>query len=741
MPTIPNLPEVQSGDLITAGLQNAQSEAIGIINAALEAHAGPGGHPLATQQADGLMAAADKTKLDGVAPGATKTPLGTTMATALGTAAAGTMGTAARSDHVHPMPTAAQVGAAPASHGHAISNVTGLQTALDGKASTTHTHTAADVGAAPASHGHAISEVTGLQTALDGKAASSHTHTIGNVTGLQTALDGKAASSHGHAISEVTGLQTALDGKAASSHTHTAAQVGAAPASHTHTTSQVTGLDTALGAKAPLASPTFTGTVGVPTLNLTNALAQSKTHANADTDTSTSSIHHTLGPGPTQAAPGNHTHDGYAPQSGNTLNQIRNGLPSYLTSEERSPYDGLAPYWEFWGAGWTVGIAGVGGMNAFQYIIQSLANTTVEYDLDTALTDFSLPSGTAAGRTFTLQWEEFMDALTQGQMMTVIEWYNASGTLISSSTIHSTTPANKAPGWAFRWGSAVAPANTTKFKVVLRAKGAAAGVSPGYVGYRRLKLEENTGASTFSTERDAQEGNAGVLQFWREDANGREVLSRKAGQLLTEPGYELAMRSQMFSGVGFGIKNNGDAFFGFGLTSVGKALLASNMTIQQSGTGLDIHSPNHYAFHMQSTFDVYTGAIGSGRHEFRVNTNGHIWARGYGWLHEWVRNTTVSVADHSYRFYVWNNGAGLWHRTSDWGLGWGRMHRFDTDYVDYVDHYVGAGSNYFQMAAGHPVGGDGHGSWGITFIEWSGARFRIDRNGNVRYLIMAVGTQ
>ena len=39
-----------------------------------------------------------------------------------------------------------------------------------------------------------ISLVSGLQTALDGKAATSHTHTIGNITGLQTALDGKAPS-------------------------------------------------------------------------------------------------------------------------------------------------------------------------------------------------------------------------------------------------------------------------------------------------------------------------------------------------------------------------------------------------------------------------------------------------------------------------------------------------------------------------------------------------------------------
>jgi hypothetical protein len=88
---------------------------------------------------------------------------------------------------------------APISHTHTIANITGLQTALDGKAPSSHTHT--------------IANITGLQTALDGKAPSSHTHTIANITGLQTALDGKAPSSHTHTIANITGLQTALDGK------------------------------------------------------------------------------------------------------------------------------------------------------------------------------------------------------------------------------------------------------------------------------------------------------------------------------------------------------------------------------------------------------------------------------------------------------------------------------------------------------------------------------------------------
>jgi hypothetical protein len=43
-----------------------------------------------------------------------------------------------------------------------------------------------------------------------------------------------------------------------------------APSAHTHTTSEVTGLDTALGSKAPTANPTFSGTVNIPTLNVTS---------------------------------------------------------------------------------------------------------------------------------------------------------------------------------------------------------------------------------------------------------------------------------------------------------------------------------------------------------------------------------------------------------------------------------------------------------------------------------------
>lgn len=89
----------------------------------------------------------------------------------------GSSTSASRADHRHPMPTATDVGAALASHSHAIAEVSGLQAALDAKANATHTHN--------------ISGVNGLQAALDGKASIAHSHAITDVTGLQNALDAK----------------------------------------------------------------------------------------------------------------------------------------------------------------------------------------------------------------------------------------------------------------------------------------------------------------------------------------------------------------------------------------------------------------------------------------------------------------------------------------------------------------------------------------------------------------------
>ena len=120
-----------------------------------------------------------------------------------------------------------------ANHLHIISEVTGLQVALDGKAALVHDHTIAEVtglqlildGKAALVHTHAIADVIGLQTALDGKSSVGHTHVIADVAGLQLILDNKSPLIHVHAISDVTGLQSALDGKAALVHTHVAKDI------------------------------------------------------------------------------------------------------------------------------------------------------------------------------------------------------------------------------------------------------------------------------------------------------------------------------------------------------------------------------------------------------------------------------------------------------------------------------------------------------------------------------------
>lgn len=89
----------------------------------------------------------------------------------------GTSPASARSDHVHPRPTAAQIGAAGLTHTHAISDVTNLQTTLNSKAAL--------------SHQHIIGDVSGLQVALDAKANAAHLHPISDISGLTSALGQK----------------------------------------------------------------------------------------------------------------------------------------------------------------------------------------------------------------------------------------------------------------------------------------------------------------------------------------------------------------------------------------------------------------------------------------------------------------------------------------------------------------------------------------------------------------------
>ena len=66
-----------------------------------------------------------------------------------------------------------------------------------------------------------------VTNALNGKANSSHSHSISNITNLQSALDSKSETGHTHddRYYTETEMNTKLNSKANSSHTHTASQI------------------------------------------------------------------------------------------------------------------------------------------------------------------------------------------------------------------------------------------------------------------------------------------------------------------------------------------------------------------------------------------------------------------------------------------------------------------------------------------------------------------------------------
>lgn len=122
----------------------------------------------------------------------------------------------------------------------------------------------------PATHTHALADITGLSTALDGKAATSHTHTQSEITGLDTALIGKANAFHTHPLSDLTASGATTGQVATFNGTAWVPQAASAgvtsyldladvpstfpPATHTHAIADTTGLQTALDGKQPAGS-------------------------------------------------------------------------------------------------------------------------------------------------------------------------------------------------------------------------------------------------------------------------------------------------------------------------------------------------------------------------------------------------------------------------------------------------------------------------------------------------------
>lgn len=159
--------------------------------------------------------------------------------------------------------SAADIGAATSGHNHTLdglsnttitSNTSGEILKWNGSAWINNT--LAEAGISAVGHGHAISEVTGLQTALDGKAPTAHTHEITNVNGLQTALDSKSPTSHNHTLDGLSNVTVTsntsgeiLKWNGTAWINNTLAEAGIAASSHSHTIANVTGLQTALDGK------------------------------------------------------------------------------------------------------------------------------------------------------------------------------------------------------------------------------------------------------------------------------------------------------------------------------------------------------------------------------------------------------------------------------------------------------------------------------------------------------------
>lgn len=137
-------------------------------------------HSAATTSVNGFMSSADKSKLDGIASGANKT----------------TVDSALSSTSTNPVQNKI------------------INSALNGKASTSTATTSANGLMSSSDKSKLDGIASGAnKTTVDSALSSTSTNPVQNKV-VQTALNGKAASSHTHVQSNITGLVDALEGKA-----------------------------------------------------------------------------------------------------------------------------------------------------------------------------------------------------------------------------------------------------------------------------------------------------------------------------------------------------------------------------------------------------------------------------------------------------------------------------------------------------------------------------------------------
>ena len=222
--------------------------------------------------------------------------LGTAIPLDLGTAAAGTSTHGSREDHVH-----STNGVSLTSHNH-----TGVYDAAGTAASAVSTHEAA------------ADPHPGYLTPTEGNAAYSatgHAHS-GVYDPAGTTSTHAALTTTVHGITDTANLVYTSDSRLTDArtpsstlaHASTHAAAGSDPLSGI-SPSQVTGT-------AVITSDSRLSDARTPTAH---THVQADSHNSPDTDTATTSLHHTLGTGANQAAAGNHSHAGFLATTGGTL--------------------------------------------------------------------------------------------------------------------------------------------------------------------------------------------------------------------------------------------------------------------------------------------------------------------------------------------------------------------------------------------------------------------------------------
>ena len=259
--------------------------------------------------------------------------------------------------------TSGLAGKANTSHTHTIANITNLQSTLDGKAASSHTHSISQISGlqteldsklesvslsdlgvtATAAELNYVDGVTSnIQTQLNGKAASSHTHTTSQVSGLATVAtsgsydDLTNKPSIPAAYTLPTASASTLGGVKIGSGINissgvisvTTSSIGAATATHTHsqylTSSSLSGYATQSwvedqGYLTSVPAQSWSSITGKPSTFTPAA----HTHSADDITSGTLAIARIpTGTTSSTVALGNHTHSGYA-----TTSQLNNYLP------------------------------------------------------------------------------------------------------------------------------------------------------------------------------------------------------------------------------------------------------------------------------------------------------------------------------------------------------------------------------------------------------------------------------